>query len=151
MARGGGRESAGAAPGAADEEPLADLILRTARSLRRRWSEGLAPWDLSPHQARALRVVAHHEPTRLGVVAEHLRIAPRSATEVVDGLESRGLVQRQPDPSDRRAVLVAPTAEGRRVLREIDRARARDSSEHLAVLTADEQEHLARLLRKLNP
>lgn len=133
------------------EESVADLLLSTTRALRRRWSAGLAPWDLSPHQARALRVVARHEPTRLGVVADHLRIAARSATEVVDGLEHRGLVGRQPDPSDRRAVLVALTDRGREVLSEIDEARARDSAEHLSVLTDRERDQLARLLHKLNP
>ena len=70
-----------------------------------RWPSGLGP-DLSPHDARALRVIGHHGPTRLGVVAEHLRIAPRSATDVVDRLESRGLVHRTPDPDDRRAMTV---------------------------------------------
>ena len=28
--------------------------MRVARTQRRRWREALAPWDLSPHQARAL-------------------------------------------------------------------------------------------------
>jgi DNA-binding MarR family transcriptional regulator len=40
---------------------------------------------------------------RLSELSEHLHIAPRSATEVVDALESRGLVRRRPDPDDRRA------------------------------------------------
>ena len=36
---------------------------------------------------------------RPSVLAERLRIAPRSATEVVDALEARGLVERGPDPT----------------------------------------------------
>src|SRR3954469_6136165 len=99
----------------ADEPSLDDLLLGAARALRRRWATGLGP-DLSPHDARALRVIGHHGPTRLGVVADHLRIAPRSATDVVDRLESRGLVHRSPDPADRRAMTVALTAEGESVL-----------------------------------
>ncbi|MDD0859754.1 MarR family transcriptional regulator [Arthrobacter alpinus] len=39
---------------------------------------------------------------RLKDLAERLRIAPRSATEVVDQLEAKGLVRREADPSDRR-------------------------------------------------
>ena len=43
---------------------------------------------------------------RPSVLAERLHIAARSATEVVDALEERGLVERGPDPDDRRATLV---------------------------------------------
>ena len=42
---------------------------------------------------------------RLSELSDHLHIALRSANEVEDALESRGLVQRRPDPGDRRATL----------------------------------------------
>jgi len=137
--------------GEVGEDTLADLLMGSARAMRRRWAAGLAPWDLSPHQARALRVVARHQPTRMGVVAEHLRIAPRSATEVLDGLHERGLVRRLPDPTDRRAVLVELTEDGRSLLAEVDAARDRESAVHLAALSDRERADLARLLRKLAP
>ena len=56
---------------------------------------------------------------RLSKLSEHLHIAPRSATEVVDALESRGLVRRSPDPDDRRATLVELTEHGLGVLEAI--------------------------------
>ena len=133
------------------DEPLADLFMSRARALRRRWSGSVAPWDLSPHQARALRVVASHEPARRGEVASHLRIAPRSATEVLDGLEARDLVRREADPDDRRAVRVALTPQGRSVLAEVSRARDGESAAYLASLSPREQTQLARLLRRLDP
>ena len=122
-----------------------------ARALRRRWSGSLAPWDLSPHQARALRVVASHEPARMGEVAAHLRIAPRSATEVLDGLAARDLVRREPDPDDRRAIRVLLTPQGRSVLTEVTAARDGEAAAYLASLDPREQAHLARLLRRLDP
>ena len=79
--------------------------------------EALAEWDVTPSQARALAVLRRGGPQRLGELAEHLRIAPRSATEVVDALAERGLVERRPDPADRRATLVALTAHGEEVSR----------------------------------
>lgn len=133
------------------DEPLADLLMNAARAMRRRWSDGLAPWDLSPHQARALRVVQRHEAARMGEIAAHLRIAPRSVTEVLDRLEERGLVRRVPDPTDRRATLIELTDAGAVLLGEVDRARAEQSTAYLGVLSAREQAHLARLLRRLDP
>src|SRR3954464_8953511 len=93
---------------------LGDLLMRAARTLRRRFGEVLTPWELSPHQARALRVGSSRDGVRLSERAEALRIAPRSATEVADGLQERGLVERAPDPTDRRAVGLTPTAAGGR-------------------------------------
>jgi DNA-binding MarR family transcriptional regulator len=132
-------------------EPLPDILMRTARAMRRRWSDSLAPWDLSPHQARALRVVQRHEAARMGTIAAHLRIAPRSVTEVLDGLEERRLVRRVPDPTDRRAVLVELTDSGRELLAEVDEARDGASAAYLSTLSGRDQAQLARLLRKLDP
>lgn len=128
---------------------LGDLLMRVARTQRRRWREALAPWDLSPHQARALRVVCERDGVRLSDLAESLHIAPRSATEVADGLQERGLVERSPHPGDRRAVLLRPTAAGRRVRAEVGRARASDSAELFARLGPDDRATLARILRTL--
>jgi DNA-binding MarR family transcriptional regulator len=128
---------------------LGDLLMRAARTLRRRFGAVLAPWDLSPHQARALRVVSAGDGVRLSELAEALRIAPRSATEVADGLQARGLVERAPDPTDRRAVVLTATAAGRRVQREVDDARAADAQELFGRLSATDRTELARILHAL--
>jgi DNA-binding MarR family transcriptional regulator len=128
---------------------LSDLLMQVARTQRRRWRDALAPWDLSPHQARALRVVCEGDGVRLSDLAETLHIAPRSATEVADGLQVRGLVERAPDPRDRRAVLLRATDEGRRVRAEVDRARTADSTDLFTRLSAEERATLARLLHVL--
>jgi DNA-binding MarR family transcriptional regulator len=128
---------------------LGDLLMRAARTLRRRWRAVLAPWDLSPHQARALGVVGERDGVRLSDLAEALHIAPRSATEVADGLQERGLVERTPDPGDRRAVILRPTEEGRRVRAEIDAARTADAAELFARLPAADRTALARSLQTL--
>ncbi|MGV9825104.1 MULTISPECIES: MarR family winged helix-turn-helix transcriptional regulator [unclassified Gordonia (in: high G+C Gram-positive bacteria)] len=133
-----------------DRESLRDLVMTTARALRHRWFDALGPWELSPHEVRALTVVARSERPRLGEVAQELRIAPRSATEVIDRLEERGLVERVPDEQDRRARCVRTTDVGRDLLAEIRQAQGVGADDYFGVLNADEREHLAQLLRKLN-
>ncbi len=83
-------------------------------------------------------------------MAERLRIAPRSATEVIDALEERGLVERGPDETDRRATCVSLTGPGREVLAEVNSARGSAGSQHFAVLTDTERATLAELLAKLD-
>ncbi len=131
-----------------DDDSLGGLLVGVARALRRRSMAALEPLGLSPHQARALRVLGD-EGLRVSALAQGLRIAPRSATEVADGLEAQGLVERAPDPDDRRAVLVRLTDAGRAVLARAERARTEESETLFARLDATERAQLARLLRQL--
>ncbi|MBG6097771.1 MarR family winged helix-turn-helix transcriptional regulator [Nocardioides luteus] len=131
-------------------DETADLLMAAARTLRRRFGAATARWGITPSQSRALRIVlAADEPIRLSALAERLHIVPRSATEVVDGLEGHGLVARQPDPADRRAVCVVATEEGVRLGRKIDKARQEAADEFLAVLPDSDRESLRTILVRL--
>ncbi|EGD43390.1 MarR family winged helix-turn-helix transcriptional regulator [Nocardioides sp. WG-D5] len=131
-------------------DETADLLMAAAHTLRRRFGAATARWGITPSQSRALRIVlAADEPIRLSALAERLHIVPRSATEVVDGLEGHGLVARQPDPADRRAVCVVATEEGVRLGRKIDKARQEAADEFLAVLPDSDRESLRTILVRL--
>jgi DNA-binding MarR family transcriptional regulator len=135
-----------------DSADLGDLFHAAFRGLRRTWAEQLSPWELTPHQWRALMMLtrpAPGDPMRLKDLAERLRIAPRSATEVVDQLEIKGLVRRDPDPTDRRATLVAATPAGQQLFATISAERRGKSSEYFARLSADDRSELARILGQL--
>lgn len=128
-------------------EATGDLLMTAARSLRRAFGEAMAAYDVTPSQARALRVVAEHGTIRLSVLAERLRIAPRSATEVIDALEARGLVARKPDPADRRATSVVPTEAGTQLREGLESARRTATEQRLAVLDEADRAELDRILR----
>lgn len=113
-----------------------DLVMALARRVRRAYADALAEWHVTPSQSRALRVLATSpEGMRPSVLAEHLRIAPRSATEVADALEQRRWAQRAPDPTDRRATTLSLTADGRALVGRIDDVRRDASTRVLDVLT----------------
>jgi len=132
-----------------DQESTAELLMGVARALHGSLVRALARYDVTPGQARALRVAMQDDPVRLSVLAERLHIAPRSATEVVDALEARGLVERRPDPADRRAVGVRPTPEGRRLSALLGEARREASDDYLATLEPGDRAELERILRHL--
>ena len=114
-------------------ESTGDLLFGTARRLRREFGAALLEADVTPSQARALRHVMESGSMRPSVLAERLHIAARSATEVVDALEARGLVERGPDPE----------------LAEVDRVRREQSERFLAVLSEPDRRSLDRILRIL--
>ncbi len=132
-----------------DDDSLADAFWAVARRLRHLTRQTLAPWDITPSHSRALRVLLHDGPMRLSHLAEQLRIAPRSTTEVIDALEARGLVERRTDPDDRRATLVAPTVAGQAAGQAVRAARRDEAERFFGGLSATDQAHLARILRKL--
>lgn len=68
----------------------------------------------SPERGRLLWVIGD-KPVRAGLVAQQLKLSAGAVTELVEGLVGEGLVRRATDPDDRRAVVLALTAEGRRV------------------------------------
>ena len=136
------RESAG-------DEPLSEAFWAVARRLREMSQEALAPWDISPSQLRALRVLKRYGTMRLSELSDHLHIAARSATEVVDALESHGLVQRRPDPADRRATLVEVTGHGATILDSIRAARGAEAERVFGRLSAADRAELGRILRAL--
>src|ERR1700722_14960759 len=131
------------------DESLADLFWSVARQLRETSQETLAPWEVTPAQYRALRVLRRHKVLRLSELSDHLRIAARAATEVIDALESRHLVARRSDPDDRRAILVELTEHGTGVLEAIRAARGTDAERAFGQLTPADRADLARILRKL--
>jgi DNA-binding MarR family transcriptional regulator len=132
-----------------DTEKLSELFWSVARRLRHSSREALAPWDIAPSHSRALGVLMQHQALRLSELSDHLHIAPRSTTDVVDGLQQRGLIQRSPDPHDRRAMLVSLTDQGRRAGIAIRAARDADAERFFAALRDADRKELARILRTL--
>lgn len=131
-------------------EDLGEQLLRVARGLRRAWMVDLSEHDLSPHEARALRVAAERDPApRLRELADSLRIAPRSVTDVVDALEGKGYVTREPDPHDRRASVVVVTDAGRAVRAAVHEARRRSVGDQMGALSAEQRAALADALTTL--
>ena len=136
-------------PGSDGDETLSEALIAVARQLRGTSQATLAPWDITPGQLRALRVLGHHGALRMSELSEHLHIAARSTTEVVDALESRSLVERRPDQVDRRATLAELTERGASVLSAIRAARGTEAERVFNRLSEADKAHLARILRTL--
>ncbi|HEY2674133.1 MAG TPA: MarR family winged helix-turn-helix transcriptional regulator [Rugosimonospora sp.] len=131
------------------DESLSETFWSVARALRHQSRLTLTPWDMTPSQSRALAVLMRHGPMRLSDLADHLRIAPRSATEVVDDLSSRGLAERRADANDRRATLVALTDAGTTTGAAIRVAGQAEADRVFGSLSEHDRATLSRILREL--
>ncbi|HVT70681.1 MAG TPA: MarR family transcriptional regulator [Trebonia sp.] len=134
-----------------DPVQLADLLHGLTKRVRQAQAERLAPLGLTPAQERALRMVTRaDEPPRMTELADRLGIVPRSLTTVVDALEEAGLVRREIDPRNRRAILLRLTDRGAAVRDELRAARRRAAEDLFAPLSEQDRKTLAELLTRLD-
>jgi MarR family transcriptional regulator, transcriptional regulator for hemolysin len=98
-------------PSRHDDEPFGFLITDSARLLRAEFDRLVAAENIgvTPGEARTLVHVARAAPVRQSVLAEQMGVEAMTLSTFLDRLEERGLVLREPDPSDRRAKLVKAT------------------------------------------
>ena len=105
-----------------------------------------------PHGPRGYQVLAtvvgDDQPSQLAL-AEYLSIDRTVMVYLIDDLVAAGMVERQPNPQDRRQKRVVATAKGKRTLADLDRRVAEAEHRVLAALDADERDTFRTLLRRL--
>jgi DNA-binding MarR family transcriptional regulator len=109
----------------------------------------MARLDLDPREVVLLRHVAAAEGQSQQTLASTLQVPPSRMVALVDGLESRSLLERRPTPADRRVRALYLSREGRRVLRKVMDASAKHEAELCAGLDDAEREQLIALLGRL--
>lgn len=128
---------------------VAFLLSQLGSHSSRLWQERLAPLGLDPRHVVLLRHVAAEEGRSQQALGEALRIPPSRMVALVDALEQRHLLRRQPIPDDRRVRTLHLTYEGRRLLGEVMEMSAGHERQLCAGLRADEREQLIALLSRL--
>jgi DNA-binding MarR family transcriptional regulator len=88
-------------------------VIRLNKERLRESGPYLRPYDLTTQQLWLLARLDTDEGVPIGNLAEVLQCHSSNVTGMVDRLEARGLVVRQPDATDRRVKLVALTPQGR--------------------------------------
>ncbi|MCM5704405.1 MarR family winged helix-turn-helix transcriptional regulator [Larsenimonas salina] len=101
---------------------VAYLIGRLDRALRRHISEAVQPLGVTMQQYTALSVLARRSPLSNAKLAEKSLVSPQAANEMVKSMESKGLVERRPDPNHGRLIQISMTDKGQRVLGACDSA-----------------------------
>jgi len=104
--------------------------------------------DLTAPQVGLLRLL--DEPVSMRAFAEELACDPSNVTGLVDRVERLGLVERVPDPGDRRIRMLTLTSKGRRLREQINGELAGELATALGIRTED-HEPVLRLIANLTP
>ena len=125
------------------------LLARLGAESRRRFTRFLTEHELAMHDFSVLLVLGEHGALPQQQLSRMIGIDPRNAVSIIDALETRKLIERRPDPEDRRRYAVARTAGGRRLMERLGESGAHLEAKMLEPLSRAEQATLRKLLRKL--
>jgi DNA-binding MarR family transcriptional regulator len=125
------------------------MVLEVARLLRRDFNQRAVDLGLSQAQCRALAYLSHHEGVRQVTLADTLEIQPISLARQLDHLQDNGLIERRPDPSDRRAVQLYLTPAAEPVLDRLWKHAAETRTTALAGIPESEHQAMLALLQRV--
>ena len=131
-------------------EGLVDRISGLSRRIHRMLDETLEEFGLDHGQYKVLSsLVNGPDSCSPGFLSQQLDLSSGAMTNRLDRLERRGLVQRTPDPDDRRGVRIEATPEGRRLYKDAVAVQAQKEALVAAALNEREKQRLNALLRRL--
>lgn len=140
--------SAGTLAGAV-EPRISYVIARLERAVRAAINERVRPHGLTTLQYTTLSVLGSRgQPLSNAQLARRAYMTPQSMIEVIDALERKGLIRRDPHPNHRRVYPATLTPKGRRVLAVCDASVAEMEEEMLAELGPAERESLLASLKE---
>jgi DNA-binding MarR family transcriptional regulator len=131
-------------------EQVGERYLAVHHRMLRAVNDEMSGCGLSLARTKVLMRLSVQGALRQSALAAELGLAPHSITDIVDALERAGLAERQPDPTDRRAKLVAITSAGQACLGVANATRDRLLTQIFGALSQEERATLLRLLDTLD-
>jgi DNA-binding MarR family transcriptional regulator len=122
------------------------LLTQTAMHADRLANQGLARADARRWHYAVLASLQEFGPASQAALSRRTGIYRSDLVAVINELAARGLIDRAPDPADRRRNVITMTSHGRRHLHRLDKLVATIQEDLLAPLTQPERDQLVRLL-----
>ena len=129
-----------------------EILFDTSANIRLRTPTEAGLAELPPSELEVLRLVSMHPGCGILFLTEHTKMRQANASTTVRSLVARGLLQKQVDPRDRRAVQLSPTPQASRdlqALREVWNKRIKNALVAAGVTEAEYHE-FARVLSALH-
>ncbi|RSN60834.1 MarR family transcriptional regulator [Amycolatopsis sp. WAC 04182] len=125
------------------------LLTQTASHAHRLVTDGFSAADARGYHYRVLATLDEFGPASQAMLGRRSGIHVSEMVATINELAERELVERAPDPADRRRNVISLTTAGKRQLRRLEKQLAERQDELLAPLSADERKRFTELLAKL--
>jgi DNA-binding MarR family transcriptional regulator len=130
-------------------QTLAFLLSQVGIHASRRFAERISAVDLNPPLFRVLNLVAAAEGQSQQAIGAAIEIPPSRMVALVDELEQRGLVERRPEPDDRRIRALFLTPKGKRCLQRGRKIAAEHEEELTEGMSEADRKRLVDLLQRM--
>ena len=127
---------------------VVDALVYAAHRVRNAADARLRECGLSFPSYKLMRALENSD-LSMREVSEILHISPRTVTDMTDGLQARGLVERRPHPADRRVTLLELTEQGRRQVAAAAAVAEQASQEAVRGLGPEDRQTLRELLERV--
>ncbi|SEN68038.1 DNA-binding transcriptional regulator, MarR family [Paenibacillus sophorae] len=127
-------------------DPLVEQIGLSMWRVQRKIISGIglqAELGLTFPQFILLNMIANEGRARVVRLAERMEVKSSAVTVMLDRMEGVGLISREPDENDRRAVVVTLTDKGEEIRTEGQRRSLISLDQYLSILTPEELRHFA--------
>ncbi|SNS49435.1 DNA-binding transcriptional regulator, MarR family [Micrococcales bacterium KH10] len=117
-----------------------ETLMRTHAVMMRRFSDDDLWRGLSLREYDVLYTLAKSQcELRQSDLLDRVLLSQPAVSRLIDRLVTRGLVERKPDPGDRRGTLIRLTDAGRRLQRDVGKAHGKQIAQYLAAALDTEQ------------
>ncbi len=128
------------------EPRLGELLLTLRRKIIESCRKQGLPNDLTMPETEVLWFIGPEGSAAMKAIAEHLKIAPPSATSMIRTLEQKGIVERKSDPSDRRTVTIVLSKKAKELYSAVKKKKDGVLKEMLSRLGEKDKKELERLI-----
>lgn len=122
---------------------------RASHTLVAHFMRGVRGFNLRTVDFSVLSVIGHRPGVTSRQLCQQLNVLPPNMVVLLRDLDKRGLIERAPHPTDRRAVGLSLSADGQALMKKAEQAASAADLQASAHLSPAERKTLARLLQKI--
>jgi len=132
------------------EECIFYQLSKANQAAARFLSERLAPSNVTAVQGVVLNFLSEQDAITSKRLGQRTKLDSATLTGILDRLEATGLVERRPNPADRRAILICLSRKGKKVASDVHSVIQKANRELLAGFGVQEERGLKAMLRQIH-
>ena len=132
------------------EECIFYQLSKANQAAARFLSEKLAPAGVTSVQGVVLNFLSEEDEITSKQLGERTKLDSATLTGLLDRLEAMGLVERRPNPADRRAISICLTKNGKKVASDVHRTILTANRELLSGFGSQEERGFKTMLKRIH-
>jgi MarR family transcriptional regulator, organic hydroperoxide resistance regulator len=131
------------------KQSIGELLLAFRRKISCSTKQETFDRELTFSQIETLMFIGLHDKKSMESIASYLKIAPPSATSLIEKLEKKGLILRTKDKQDRRMVLIELSPQAKKQISNMWDRKEQVLEKLISKLNSTDRNHFVRIMKNL--